>query len=57
MCRRPTIDALKDLLVNLYTVLLDARLEEIDDGLHVMRSVNVTVVRIIDKGDPTVVLG
>ena len=48
---------MKDLLVNLYTVLLDARLEEIDDGLHVMRSVNVTVVRIIDKGDPTVVLG
>ena len=57
LCRKPTIDVSKDLFLNLFTVLLDARLEHIDDGLQVIRSVNVTVVKIVDRGHPTVVLG
>ena len=57
LCRKPTIDVTKDLFLNLFTVLLDTRLEQIPDGLQIVRSVNVTVVKIVDGGHPTVILG
>ena len=57
MCKRPSMDVTKDVFLNLFTVLLDARLEHINDGLQVIRSVNVTVVKMVDRGHPTVVLG
>ena len=49
-------DILKDLLNNLVTVLLDNRLNELEDGPQIVRSVNVLVVKIVEKSDQTNVL-
>ena len=51
-----TRDVLKDLIFNLITILLDARLNELQDGQHVARSVNIAVVKIVEKTEPTNVL-
>ena len=49
-------DILKELINNLVTVLLDNRLNELDDGPQIVRSVNVLVVKIVEKSDQTNVL-
>lgn len=38
---------------NLITVLLDHRLEAIPDGDHVIRSINVMVVKLVERSNPT----
>ena len=56
LSRVPSKDALKDLIFNLITVLLDSRINSLDDGPQLVRSVNVMVVKIVDKGDHTNVM-
>ncbi|XP_076471814.1 cytoskeleton-associated protein 5-like isoform X2 [Babylonia areolata] len=50
-------DVLRDLMTSLVTVMLDDRLMELDDGPQVVRSVNLTVVRIVEKADCTSIMG
>jgi cytoskeleton-associated protein 5 len=56
LAHEATRDVLKDLIYNLITILLDSRLNELEDGQNVARSVNVAVVRIVEKADPTNVM-
>lgn len=56
LIREATRDVLKDLVYHLITILLDTRLNDLEDGQQVARSVNVTVVRIVEKADPTNVM-
>ncbi len=49
-------DVLKDLINSLITILLDNRLEDLEEGPQVVRSVNVMVVKIIENSDPTNVM-
>ncbi|KAJ8298919.1 hypothetical protein KUTeg_022979 [Tegillarca granosa] len=46
-------DILKDLINSLVTILLDNRLTELEEGPQVVRTVNVMVVRIVEKSDCT----
>jgi len=52
MCEA-TRDVLKDLIFHLITILLDSRLNELEDGQQVARSVNIAVGRLIEKSDST----
>ncbi|NXX94075.1 CKAP5 protein, partial [Centropus bengalensis] len=47
---------LKDLMHGLITLLLDSRLEDLDDGEQVIRSVNLLVLRVLQKSDQTNIL-
>ncbi|XP_033753517.1 cytoskeleton-associated protein 5-like [Pecten maximus] len=49
-------DILKDLINNLVTILLDNRLVELEEGAQVVRSVNVMVVKIVEKADHTSIM-
>lgn len=49
-------DVLKDLIYNLVTILLDARLMDLEDGPQVVRTVNVMVVKIVEKSDQTLIM-
>jgi len=51
-----TRDVLKDLIYHLITILLDTRLNELQDGQQVARSVNIAVGRLIEKSDSTNVM-
>ncbi|KAK7477171.1 hypothetical protein BaRGS_00031556, partial [Batillaria attramentaria] len=55
--KKASKDVLRDLMTSLVTVLLDDRLMEVEDGPQVVRSVNLTVVRIVEKADPTNIMG
>ena len=46
-------DVLKDIVHNLLTIMLDSRLQELEDGRQVVRSVNIMIVKIVEKSDPT----
>ena len=48
---------LRDVMTSLVTLLLDDRLMEVEDGPQVVRSVNLTVVRIVERADCTHVMG
>ena len=50
-------DVLRDVMTSLVTLLLDDRLMELDDGPQVVRSVNVTVVKMVERADPTNIMG
>jgi len=56
LAHEATRDVLKDLIYTLITILLDGRLNELEDGQHVTRSVNVTIVKIVEHADVTNVL-
>lgn len=47
---------LKDLMHGLITLMLDARVEDIEDGQQLIRSVNLLVVRVLEKSDQTNIL-
>lgn len=53
LIREATRDVLKDLISILVTVLLDNRLNDVQDGQEIIRAVNVTVVRIVEQADVT----
>ncbi|XP_052800946.1 cytoskeleton-associated protein 5-A-like isoform X2 [Mya arenaria] len=49
-------EILKELMYNLLTLLLDQRLNDLEEGPQVVRSVNVLVVKIVERSDQTNVL-
>uniref|UniRef100_A0A8C7W356 Cytoskeleton associated protein 5 n=1 Tax=Oncorhynchus mykiss TaxID=8022 RepID=A0A8C7W356_ONCMY len=48
LAREASMGVLKDLMHGLITLMLDARVEDIEDGQQLIRSVNLLVVRILD---------
>ena len=46
-------DVLKDIVHNLLTIMLDSRLQELEEGPQVVRSVNIMIVKIVEKSDPS----
>lgn len=44
---------LKDLMHGLITLMLDSRVEDVEDGTQVIRSVNLLVIRVLEKSDQT----
>ena len=55
--RQASKDVLRDIIMNLVTLLLDNRLMELKEGPQVVRSFNVTVVKIIENSDFTNIMG
>ncbi|CAL1547332.1 unnamed protein product [Lymnaea stagnalis] len=53
MGKKASTHILKDLMHSLLTVLLDTQIEQLEEGPQIIRTVNVTVVKIINKSDPT----
>ncbi|XP_074659801.1 cytoskeleton-associated protein 5-like [Tubulanus polymorphus] len=53
LAKNASTDILKDLTYHLVKVLLDNRLNELDEGPQVVRSVNVLVVKMIEKSEPS----
>lgn len=50
-------DTLKLLAQALITAVLDERIAKLEDGPQIIRAINVLVIKIITKSDPTVCLG
>ncbi|BFZ04985.1 hypothetical protein BsWGS_08024 [Bradybaena similaris] len=53
MGKKASTNILKDLMYSLLIVLLDTQIEQLEEGPQIIRTVNVTVVKIINKSDPT----
>ncbi|CAG5116856.1 unnamed protein product, partial [Candidula unifasciata] len=53
MGKKASTNILKDLMHSLLIVLLDTQIEQLEEGPQIIRTVNVTVVKIINKSDPT----
>lgn len=47
---------LKDLMHGLITLMLDSRVEDLEEGEQVIRSVNLLVVKVLEKSDQTNIL-
>ncbi|KAF1387132.1 hypothetical protein PFLUV_G00102090 [Perca fluviatilis] len=56
LAREASMGVLKDLMHGLITLMLDARVEDIEDGQQVIRSVNMLVTRVLEKSDQTNVI-
>ncbi|CAH1786978.1 unnamed protein product [Owenia fusiformis] len=56
LAKEATSGVLKDLVYHLITILLDTRLTSLDDGPQVVRSVNVMVVKIVERSNPTEIM-
>uniref|UniRef100_A0A8C7H2U5 Cytoskeleton associated protein 5 n=1 Tax=Oncorhynchus kisutch TaxID=8019 RepID=A0A8C7H2U5_ONCKI len=54
--KEASMGVLKDLMHGLITLMLDARVEDIEDGQQLIRSVNLLVVRVLEKSDQTNIL-
>ena len=57
LAKKASKDVLRDVMTSLVTLLLDDRLMEVEDGPQVVRSVNLTVVRIVERADCTNIMG
>uniref|UniRef100_A0A671X680 Cytoskeleton associated protein 5 n=1 Tax=Sparus aurata TaxID=8175 RepID=A0A671X680_SPAAU len=53
LAREASMGVLKDLMHGLITLMLDGRVEDIEDGQQVIRSVNLLVIRVLEKSDQT----
>uniref|UniRef100_A0A4W6F1F4 Cytoskeleton associated protein 5 n=1 Tax=Lates calcarifer TaxID=8187 RepID=A0A4W6F1F4_LATCA len=53
LAREASMGVLKDLMHGLITLMLDVRVEDIEDGQQVIRSVNLLVIRVLEKSDQT----
>ncbi|XP_029289078.1 cytoskeleton-associated protein 5 isoform X2 [Cottoperca gobio] len=53
LAREASMGVLKDLMHGLMTLMLDSRVEDMADGLQVIRSVNLLVTRVLEKSDQT----
>ncbi|XP_054632925.1 cytoskeleton-associated protein 5 isoform X1 [Dunckerocampus dactyliophorus] len=53
LAREASMGVLKDLMHGLITLMLDSRVEDIEEGQQVIRSVNLVVVRVLEKSDQT----
>lgn len=56
LAREASIGVLKDLMHGLITLMLDSRVEDIEDGQQLIRSVNMLVMRVLGKSDQTNIL-
>ncbi|XP_051979054.1 cytoskeleton-associated protein 5 isoform X1 [Xyrauchen texanus] len=56
LAREASMGVLKDLMHGLITLMLDSRVEDIEDGPQLIRSVNLLVVRVLEKSDQTNIL-
>uniref|UniRef100_A0A8C2Q422 Cytoskeleton associated protein 5 n=1 Tax=Cyprinus carpio TaxID=7962 RepID=A0A8C2Q422_CYPCA len=56
LAREASMGVLKDLMHGLITLMLDTRVEDIEDGQQLIRSVNLLVVRVLEKSDQTNIL-
>ncbi|XP_064423215.1 cytoskeleton-associated protein 5 isoform X2 [Latimeria chalumnae] len=56
LAREASMGVLKDLMHGLITLMLDSRVEDLEEGQQVIRSVNLLVVRVLEKSDQTNIL-
>ncbi|GAA6092766.1 cytoskeleton-associated protein 5 isoform X3 [Tachysurus ichikawai] len=56
LAREASMGVLKDLMHGLITLMLDSRVEDIEDGQQLIRSVNLLVVRVLERSDQTNIL-
>lgn len=56
LAREASTGVLKDLMHGLITLMLDSRIEELEEGQQVIRSVNLLVVKVLEKSDQTNIL-
>lgn len=54
--KKATRDMIKDIVQMLITILLDARLNTLEQGDQIIRSINTLTVKLIDKCDSTNVI-
>ncbi|XP_068996067.1 cytoskeleton-associated protein 5 isoform X1 [Embiotoca jacksoni] len=53
LAKEASMGVLKDLMHGVITLLLDSRVEDIEDGQQVIRSVNLLVIRVLESSDQT----
>ncbi|XP_061578150.1 cytoskeleton-associated protein 5 isoform X3 [Cololabis saira] len=53
LAREASMVVLKDLMHGLVTLMLDSRVEDVEDGTQVIRSVNLLVIRVLEGSDQT----
>ncbi|XP_028649672.2 LOW QUALITY PROTEIN: cytoskeleton-associated protein 5 [Erpetoichthys calabaricus] len=56
LARQASMGVLKDLMHGLITLMLDTRVEDLEDGQQLIRSVNLLVVKVLEKSDQTNIL-
>ncbi|PRD24913.1 UNVERIFIED_CONTAM: Cytoskeleton-associated protein 5 [Trichonephila clavipes] len=56
LSKKASRDVLRDLIPHLITVMLDNRLDDLQDGAQVVKVINVLIMRILQKANPTHVL-
>ncbi|XP_066556633.1 cytoskeleton-associated protein 5 isoform X2 [Amia ocellicauda] len=56
LAREASMGVLKDLMHGLITLMLDTRVEDLEDGQQLIRSVNLLVVKVLEKSDQTNIL-
>lgn len=56
LAREASMGVLKDLMHGLVTLMLDSRVEDIEDGQQLIRSVNLLMVRVLERSDQTNIL-
>ncbi|XP_058500343.1 cytoskeleton-associated protein 5 isoform X2 [Solea solea] len=53
LAKEASMGVLKDLMHGVITLMLDSRVEDIEDGQQVIRSVNLLMISVLDKSDMT----
>ncbi|KFO85503.1 Cytoskeleton-associated protein 5 [Buceros rhinoceros silvestris] len=56
LAQEASTGVLKDLMHGLITLMLDSRVEDLEEGEQVIRSVNLLVVKVLEKSDQTNIL-
>nr|XP_033784266.1 cytoskeleton-associated protein 5 isoform X2 [Geotrypetes seraphini] len=56
LAREASTGVLKDLMHGLITLMLDSRVEDLEEGQQIIRSVNLLVVKVLEKSDHTNIL-
>ncbi|XP_069714066.1 cytoskeleton-associated protein 5 isoform X4 [Phaenicophaeus curvirostris] len=56
LAREASIGVLKDLMHGLVTLMLDSRVEDLEEGEQVIRSINLLVLKVLEKSDTTNIL-
>ncbi|XP_062276315.1 cytoskeleton-associated protein 5 isoform X3 [Scomber scombrus] len=56
LAREASMGVLKDLMHGLITLMLDARVEDIEEGQQLIRSVNLLVIKVMERSDQTNIL-
>ncbi|KAG8126004.1 hypothetical protein E2320_021285 [Naja naja] len=56
LAREASAGVLKDLIHGLITLMLDSRVEDLEEGQQIIRSVNLLVIKVLEKSDQTNIL-